>query len=94
MINIRIQTILIFTSLALLSCIQPDKDSLWSAIIEKTIDTGGFARDIHMEGDTAFIAAGQLGIQIWNLDSETLIGQYESYGNSDLEDVSRIYFDK
>jgi len=94
MINIRIQTILIFTSLALLSCIQPDKYSLWSAIIEKTIDTGGFARDIHMEGDTAFIAAGQLGIQIWNLDSETLIGQYESYGNSDLEDVSRIYFDK
>ena len=94
MINIRIQTILIFTSLALLSCIQPDKDSLWSTIIEKTIDTNGFARDVHMRGDTAFIAAGQSGLQIWNLGSATLIDQYESYGNSDLEDVSRVYFDQ
>ena len=94
MINIRIQTILSLVCLCLYGCIQPDKDNLWSAIIEKTIDTGGFARDIHMEGDTAFIAAGQAGIQIWNLDSENLIGEYAGYGNADFQDVSRVYFDR
>ena len=93
MINIKIQTSLVFFSLMLFSCIQPDQESLWSTSVEKTINTSGFSRDVHMQGDTAFIAAGQSGLQVWNIDSEIMIDQYEAFGSADLEDVGRVYYD-
>ncbi len=93
MINIKIQTSLVFFSLMLFSCIQPDQENLWSTSVEKTINTSGFSRDVHMQGDTAFIAAGQSGLQVWNIDSEIMIDQYEAFGSADLEDVGRVYYD-
>ena len=93
MINIKIQTSLVFFSLMLFSCIQPDQENLWSTSVEKTINTSGFSRDVHMQGDTAFIAAGQSGLQVWNIDSEIMIDQYEAFGAADLEDVGRVYYD-
>lgn len=93
MINTKIQTSLVFCCLMLFGCIQPDQESLWSTSVEKTINTSGFSRDVHMQGDTAFIAAGQSGLQIWNIDSEIMIDQYEGFGSADLEDVGRVYYD-
>ena len=55
MINTKIQTSLVFFCLMLFGCIQPDQESLWSTSVEKTINTSGFSRDVHMQGDTAFI---------------------------------------
>ena len=93
MIITKIQTSLVFFCLMLFGCIQPDQESLWSTSVEKTINTSGFSRDVHMQGDTAFIAAGQSGLQIWNIDSEIMIDQYEGFGSADLEDVGRVYYD-
>ena len=93
MTNIRIH--ITFISLLIISsgCMQPNQDDLWSIVIDKTINTNGFARDVHMQGDTAFIAAGQSGLQIWSIQSETMLDEFESYGVSDLEDVGRVYYD-
>ncbi|MFL2982854.1 MAG: hypothetical protein ACJZ12_00510 [Candidatus Neomarinimicrobiota bacterium] len=93
MTNIRIHITLIFLSMIFAGCIQPDQENLWTILVDKTITTNGFARDVHMQGDTAFIAAGQSGLQIWSLQSEALIDEFESYGVSDLEDVGRVYYD-
>ena len=63
--------------LTIFGCMSPDDENLWSTVVEKTISTNGFARDVYVQGDTAFIAAGQSGLQVWNLGSKTLLEQYE-----------------
>ncbi len=93
MINIKIKLITIFSYMILFSCMQPDQEELWSITNEKSIHTDGFARDVYMQGDTAFVAAGQSGVQIWNLETEVLIDYYESFGTADLQDVGRVYYD-
>ena len=93
MINTKINFIQALIVLSIFGCMKPDNDNLWSVSIEHTVQTDGFARDVHMYGDTAFIAAGQSGVQIWNFDSLGIIDQYESFGSADFEDVGRVYFD-
>lgn len=93
MINTKMNLIQALIVLSVFGCMKPDDDNLWSVSIEHTVQTDGFARDVYMYGDTAFIAAGQSGVQIWNLDSLGIINQFESYGVSDFEDVGRVYFD-
>ena len=93
MINTKMNLIQALIVLSVFGCMKPDDDNLWSVSIEDTVRTDGFARDVYMYGDTAFIAAGQSGVQIWNLDSLGIINQFESYGVSDFEDVGRVYFD-
>ena len=79
--------------LVFFGCMRPDDENLWSVAIENTIHTDGFTRDVYLQGDTAFIAAGQSGVQVWNLQSTSLLERYESFGSADLEDVGRVYFD-
>ena len=59
--------------LVFFGCMRPDDENLWSVSIENTIQTDGFARDVYLQGDTAFIAAGQSGVQVWNLQSSSLL---------------------
>ena len=54
-------------------CMRPDDENLWSVAIENTIHTDGFTRDVYLQGDTAFIAAGQSGVQVWTLQSPSLL---------------------
>ena len=93
MINIRMKLISALMLLIFFGCMRPDDENLWSVSIENTIQTDGFTRDVYLQGDTAFIAAGQSGVQVWNLKSSSLLEQYESFGSADLEDVGRVYFD-
>ncbi|MAJ19114.1 MAG: hypothetical protein CMA06_04660 [Euryarchaeota archaeon] len=93
MINIRIKIIQALMILTIFGCMRPDDENLWSTVVENTIGTNGFTRDVYVQGDTAFIAAGQSGLQIWNLESEILLEQYGSFGSADLEDVGRVHYD-
>ena len=93
MINIRIKIIQTLIMLTIFGCMKPDDENLWSTVVENTISTSGFTRDVYVQGDTAFIAAGQSGLQIWNLESGTLLANYESFGTADLEDVGRVHYD-
>ena len=87
MINIRMKLISALMLLVFFGCMRPDDENLWSVSIENTIQTDGFTRDVYLQGDTAFIAAGQSGVRVWNLQSNSLLEQYESFGSADLEDV-------
>ena len=76
------------------SCMEPNDEDLWSYDIISTLETNGFARDISIKNDTVFIAAGQSGVQIWNLTSNELIksfyGYYEGGAFLEFEDISLI----
>ena len=55
------------------SCIEPVSDDLWSVMIEKECGTSGYARDVHVENDIAYVAAGEGGAEIWDLSSGCLL---------------------
>ena len=74
-------------------CIEPNVDDLWSVSVERVIETDGFSRDVFITGNTAFIAAGQAGVYVWDLATNAIIRTHNTYGNADLEDVSRVYYD-
>ena len=74
-------------------CIEPNVDDLWSVSVETVIETDGFSRDVFITGNTAFIAAGQAGVYVWDLATNAIIRTHNTYGNADLEDVSRVYYD-
>jgi hypothetical protein len=74
-------------------CIEPNVEDLWSVSVETVIETDGFSRDVFITGNTAFIAAGQAGVYVWDLATNAIIRTHNTYGNTDLEDVSRVYYD-
>ena len=59
----------------------------WFVEIENLFQLDGFARDISILGNTAFVAAGQYGIQVWDLQSQAMSAGFTGYeeGGSFLE---------
>ena len=92
----------IFSSLLMIyfgGCIEPNTEDLWSISVEGIMQTEGFARDVVLNDNTAFVAAGQAGIQVWDLYNFSLIIKYENHmvaGSIDpreFEDLSVIDID-
>ena len=75
-------------------CIEPNTEDLWSITTEGVLQTEGFARDIAIEGNTGYVAAGQAGVQVWNLSDQTQSGYFAGYVEGgaflEFEDVSII----
>ena len=57
-----ILTILIFSG-----CIEPNTEDLWSITIDSVLETSGYARDVSIDNDVVFVAAGEAGAEIWNI---------------------------
>ena len=79
MITTKMKKILLLLLLIALSCMEPNEDDLWSVSVDSILQTEGFVRDISLNGSTAFLAAGQSGIQIWDLGRQDLLGKYAGY---------------
>ena len=79
MINIKKHLISISFTLMIFSCIDPRSNDLWSISILAVLDTEGFARDAKIAKNHAFVAAGQSGIQIWDLDSKNRLSNFTGY---------------
>lgn len=98
MINIKSKILLTFSLLLFYSCMEPNIEDLWSYEINSSFETNGFARDISINNDTVFIAAGQSGVQVWDLNSMSLIksffGYYEGGSFLEFEDVALIEYNK
>ena len=98
MINIKSKVLLTFSLLLFYSCMEPNNEDLWSYKINSSFETNGFARDISINNDTVFIAAGQSGVQVWDLNSMSLIksffGYYEGGSFLEFEDVVLIEYNK
>ena len=60
-------------------CIEPITESLWSISVDSILQTDGFARDVAVAENTAFIAAGQSGIQVWDLSSRSKSSGFTGY---------------
>ena len=71
-INIRMKhclNLLIFS--AIFSCIEPNSENLWILNKVSHIETEGYCRDVFISGDSVFVAAGQAGIQLWDIGTIT-----------------------
>ena len=71
MIDIRNLSVILSILLVFDGCIEPITESLWSISVDSILQTDGFARDVAVAENTAFIAAGQSGIQVWDLPSRS-----------------------
>ena len=76
------------------SCMEPDIENLWNISIDFVMNTEGFARSVMVEGNSAFVAAGQAGVQVWNLTNYSLQAAYSGYEEGgtflEFEDLSII----
>ena len=58
---------------------EPNHEDLWSINIDSVMQTNGFARDVTVYGENALVAAGQSGIQVWNLNSNSMVNNFLGY---------------
>lgn len=61
------------------NCMEPNHEDLWSININSVMQTNGFARDVTIYGENAIVAAGQSGVQVWNLNSNSLVKSFLGY---------------
>jgi len=96
MIDIK-KIVSIFIVLNFMGCLEPNVEDLWSLSSEGTLETNGFARNVDFEGNTAFVAAGQSGVQIWDLTTQTQLQDFTGYieGGTflEFEDIALIQRD-
>jgi len=71
------------------SCMEPVDEGLWSIDQKELFDTQGFCRNVSVSGNKAFVAAGQAGVQVWDLNSGNKLHEYQGYS----QDGSYIEFD-
>ena len=94
MININKKLLIGFIGFIFLSgCMEPKTELLWDVETYTVIETNGFCRFVDIHNDTAFVAAGQAGVQIWDLNSVTKIIGLDQYSASqDLSDIAQIEY--
>lgn len=95
MIDIKNIILTIGSVLIIGSCIEPINEDLWSITTEKIINTSGYARDVHVENDIVFIAAGEGGAEIWNLNSSSGPSMLDAMSLDDIgarKEISKIHF--
>jgi hypothetical protein len=50
---------------------EPDTEDLWTLNKLAHVETEGYCRDVFISGDSVFVAAGQAGIQLWDISTIT-----------------------
>ena len=83
------KTIFIFIFIFLFGCIEPNEESVWSVSEEAVLLTEGFCRNISVNDDIAYVAAGQSGVQIWDLSQKIKLHEFLGY----TQDGSYLEFD-
>ena len=51
------------------SCMEPDTEDLWTLNKIANVETEGYCRDVFISGDSVFVAAGQAGVQLWDIST-------------------------
>ena len=71
-INIRMKHYLnLLIVSTIFSCIEPNSENLWKLNEVVHIETEGYCRDVYISGDSVFVAAGQGGVQLWDIGTIT-----------------------
>jgi len=77
------------------SCMQPNEENLWKLNNISIIDTEGYCRDVYVSGDSVFVAAGQAGIQLWDISTITSPSLIWKKSLSDLgvsKEISQVVY--
>ena len=88
MINIKKLSLIVFI-IYLGGCMEPNQEDIWSVKVDAVLNTNGFCRSLSVSNDTAYVAAGQSGVQIWDLNNEVKLQNYFGY----IQDFANIEFD-
>jgi len=48
-------------------CMEPNTENLWTLNPVAKVETKGYCRDVFIIGDSVFVAAGQAGVQLWDI---------------------------
>jgi hypothetical protein len=76
-------------------CIEPNTEDLWSISVDQILQTNGYARDVKIDNDIVFVAAGEAGAQIWNLNNSnnpSLLSSIPLHAIGASKEISQIYF--
>ncbi len=95
MIIIKKVTFFMFLFLWISSCMKPETEDLWSISIDHLLNTNGYARDVSISNDIAFIAAGEAGAEIWDLQSSenpSLLNMLSLNDIGSNKEISQIYY--
>jgi len=91
---INIKKLLLTCFFLFQSCMEPSTDGLWTISIDNIMTTEGFSRSVAVEGSLAFVAAGQAGAQVWDLQNSSLLYDYTGYEEGgtflEFEDIALI----
>ena len=63
--------ILLLIIASVFSCMEPDTEDLWTLNKLAHVETEGYCRDVFISGDSVFVAAGQAGVQVWDISTKT-----------------------
>ena len=63
--------ILLLIIASVFSCMEPDTEDLWTLNKLAHVETEGYCRVVFISGDSVFVAAGQAGIQLWDISTKT-----------------------
>jgi len=88
MINIKKLSLIVFI-IYVGGCMDPNQEDIWSVKVDVVLNTNGFCRSLSVSNDTAYVAAGQSGVQIWDLNNEVKLQNYFGY----IQDFANIEFD-
>ncbi len=65
-------------------CLEPVTENLWMLNKVAQVETEGYCRDVFISGDSVFVAAGQAGIQLWDISTISAPTQVWGMTLSDL----------
>ena len=83
------KVIFIPITLFFIGCMHPNEESIWSVSEGMVLSTDGFCRNVSVSNDLAYVAAGQSGVQVWDLNSGQRLHAFPGY----YQDGSYLEFD-
>ena len=72
-----------------IGCMHPNEESIWSVSEGVVLSTDGFCRNVSVSNELAYVAAGQSGVQVWDLISGERLHGFLGYS----QDGSYLEFD-
>ncbi len=71
-INYRMKKLILLSIIAsFFSCMEPNPEDIWTLNKIAQVDTEGYCRDVYISGDSVFVAAGQAGVQLFDISTIT-----------------------
>lgn len=77
-------------------CMEPNSEDIWTLNKLAQVDTEGYCRDVYISGDSVFVAAGQAGVQLYDVSTITAPTLVWSMSLSDLgvsKEISQVEYE-